>query len=516
MNQSKNTHTNQFNLHGIVLLATLGEHEVITQVLSEVRDAICSTELNLTSCRVLIIDDSRDTQFHVLVEKLFLEMGINGTIIAGNNQGLGGAIRFGFDIVLLDEKIDFLINLDSDGQHNALQIPKLFAMHQKQNLDITIGSRWTKEGSAVGMPTYRKILSRFAAFVLHRAGVDSQIKDPTTSFRIYSRDAVKLVRREAIDLDGFAFFGGAIAIGCSDGLLIAETPIEFRPRYFGKSKLSTKRVIESAFQLWRIASKSRMLRLKRKFHALYGNERLFDASGVIMDHEVMVCAEAKTADHLISYLGNEVSGKILEVGAGAGSFSENLSEVAESLVCIEPVDSYFTELRKIVSGLNNTELFHGTLKSYSDSQTQEGVVKKYDRLFYAHVLEHIEDDISELRLAKEQLEENGKVIVVVPSLPRLYGSVDSLSGHYRRYTRKELIMVAREAGLEVESIKFFNPLAIFPYWIMYRLLKVRSVGSGQLGIYDRLIVPVAYKMVDVVRGKILGINLIAILRSPSK
>jgi hypothetical protein len=78
------------------------------------------------------------------------------------------------------------------------------------------------------------------------------------------------------------------------------------------------------------------------------------------------------------------------------------------------------------------------------------------------------------------------------------------------------MMVAREAGLEVESIKFFNPLAIFPYWIMYRLLKVRFVGSGQLGVYDRLIVPVAYKMIDVVRGKIIGINLIAILSPRSK
>jgi 2-polyprenyl-3-methyl-5-hydroxy-6-metoxy-1,4-benzoquinol methylase len=516
MNQSKNTQTHRVNLHGIVLLATLGEHEVIAQVLSEVRDAINSAELKATSCQVLIIDDSRDTQFHRLVESLLTEMGINGTIVAGNNQGLGGAIRFGFDIALLDEKIDFLINLDSDGQHNGLQIPKLFSKHQSQNLDITIGSRWTKNGSAVGMPKYRKILSRLAAFVLHRAGVDSQIKDPTTSFRIYSRDAVKLVRREAIDLDGFAFFGGAIAIGCSNGLLIAETPIDFRPRYFGKSKLSTRRVIESALQLWRIASKSRMLRLKRKFQALYGNERLFDASGVIMDHEVMVCAEAKTADHLISYLGSEVSGKILEVGAGAGSFSENLSKVAESLVCIEPVDSYFTELERIVGSQSNTELFHGTLKSYSDVRKQEGTEKRFDRLFYAHVLEHIEDDISELQLAKDQLEQNGKIIVVVPSLPRLYGSVDSLSGHYRRYTKKELIMVAREAGLEVESIKFFNPLAIFPYWIMYRLLKVRSVGSGQLGVYDRLIVPVAYKMIDVVRGKIIGINLIAILSPRSK
>ena len=133
---------------------------------------------------------------------------------------------------------------------------------------------------------------------------------------------------------------------------------------------------------------------------------------------------------------------------------------------------------------------------------------------YTHVLEHIPDDVSELKLAKQQLQPNGKAIVVVPSMPRLYGSVDSLSGHQRRFTLNELKTVAELSGFEVESIRYFNPIAIAPYWFLYRLIGVESVGSGQLGLYDRIFVPLAYKMMWIFGGRFPGINLIAVLRVP--
>jgi len=77
-----------------------------------------------------------------------------------------------------------------------------------------------------------------------------------------------------------------------------------------------------------------------------------------------------------------------------------------------------------------------------------------------------------------------------------------------------LIAVANAAGFEVESIRYFNPLAILPYWLLYRVAGVKSVGSGQLGFYDRAIVPLAYRMIGLFSGKIPGINLIAILKNP--
>ena len=107
----------------------------------------------------------------------------------------------------------------------------------------------------------------------------------------------------------------------------------------------------------------------------------------------------------------------------------------------------------------------------------------------------------------------GKAIVIVPSMPRLYGSVDSLSGHHRRFTFNELRQVAELSGFEVELIRYFNPIAIAPYWFLYRVIGMKSVGSRQLGIYDRILVPVANQTMRLFNGRIPGVNLIAVLRA---
>jgi protein-L-isoaspartate O-methyltransferase len=226
----------------------------------------------------------------------------------------------------------------------------------------------------------------------------------------------------------------------------------------------------------------------------------------------MVCAEAKTAGLLIKHLGSNLQGDILEVGAGSGSFSQAISGVATHLVSVEPSKKFYEELAKNLENMSNAESFCGTLSDFVASEGRGQVARKFDRVMYTHVLEHIPDDISELKLAKQQIQPSGKVIVVVPSMPRLYGSVDSLSGHQRRFTYRELKTVAELSGFEVESIRYFNPLAIAPYWFLYRIIRVTSVGSSQLGLYDRIIVPLAYKVIWIFGGRFPGINLIAVLR----
>jgi precorrin-6B methylase 2 len=498
-----------------ILLATLGEHEIIRTVVEELSEAIETLKKVGVVCRVLIVDDSKSTDFINHVESLFNDLSIDGSIVMGKNNGLGGAIRFGFDVAQKTGSVDFLVNLDADGQHNPLQIPEIVIRHLQGGFDLTIGSRWTEGGSAEGMRLIRKLLSKGAAKILHQVGVDSQIKDPTTSFRVYGKRALELVSREAIDLEGFAFFGGAVAICCSDGLSIAEVPIDFRPRFFGESKLTMVGVLESAKQISIISSKTCMLRRRNEFLRDYASLIVDSHKNPFKEHEVMVCAEKNTARHLIGYLGKTITGNVLEVGAGAGSYSVQLSEEADAVLCVEPEKSRFQALEKTVFHLKNVSTFKGTLSQYLSDQRSRSSYQEFDCVFYAHVLEHISEDVAELRMAATCLSQEGNLVVVVPSLPRLYGSVDALTGHCRRYTKKELAAVARAAGLEVSSIKYFNPLAIIPYWIMYRLIKVRSVGSGQLGLYDRIMVPLSYRLIDIGKGRIFGNNLIAVLTKKS-
>ena len=242
---------------GIVLLATLGERQTIRYVLEEVAESVRLLEQSGYSFQVLIVDDSQDTEYNRHVEQSFKELRISGRVIDGPREGLGAAIVYGFEQALLDSNVGFIVNLDADGQHDARQMPDLVRAHFATQSQITIGSRWTKGGSAPGLSFKRKILSRVSAMMLHRVGVPSSVKDPTTSFRVYSRSAIEASFKTVTDFNGYAFFGGMIAVSSSEGAKISEVPIQFRPRWAGESKMNVARIFETIHQLASIRRKTK-------------------------------------------------------------------------------------------------------------------------------------------------------------------------------------------------------------------------------------------------------------------
>jgi len=250
--------------HGVVLLATLGEGETIRYVLEEVAESIRILAASKYQFEVLIIDDSRDSEFNDHVNATFHDLQISGKVVDGPKNGLGGAIVFGFESVLADPTIGFVINLDADGQHDARQMPDLVRALFATQSSITIGSRWTRGGTAPGLSRKRKLLSKVSAAMLHRVGVPKSVKDPTTSFRVYSRNAIEDSFKQVIDFNGYAFFGGMIAVSNSNGKKITEVPIQFRPRWAGESKMKLARIVETAAQLLSIRSRVKKVKVQTK------------------------------------------------------------------------------------------------------------------------------------------------------------------------------------------------------------------------------------------------------------
>ena len=249
---------------GVVLLATLGERQTIRYVLEEVAESVRLLNESGYSFHVLIVDDSQDHEYNSHVEQAFADLRISGRVIDGPREGLGAAIVYGFEQALQDERVGFIVNLDADGQHDARQMPDLVRAHFATQSSITIGSRWTKGGSAPGLSFKRKILSRVSAKMLHLVGVPSSVKDPTTSFRVYSRSSIEASFKTVTDFNGYAFFGGMIAVSNSEGAKISEVPIQFRPRWAGESKMRLARIVETAAQLLSIRTRVKKVRSQIK------------------------------------------------------------------------------------------------------------------------------------------------------------------------------------------------------------------------------------------------------------
>lgn len=207
------------------------------------------------------------------------------------------------------------------------------------------------------------------------------------------------------------------------------------------------------------------------------------------------------------YLGKHV----VEVGAGAGSFSELiLSEHAcLTLALVEPSAERFKGLDGYARELNTTvrlDTYHATLTEAA------ALIKKRqppDSIIYVNVLEHIANDEQEITAMRDLLSDGGRILIFVPALSWLYGTFDQQVGHVRRYTKSELEGKLRRAGFKILLSTYFDFAGIVPWWVKYRLLKSDSMELGAVRFYDRFIVPAIRRIESFVPPPI-GKNLIVI------
>ena len=82
----------------------------------------------------------------------------------------------------------------------------------------------------------------------------------------------------------------------------------------------------------------------------------------------------------------------------------------------------------------------------------------------------------------------GHLVLLVPSLPALYGTLDKYLHHFRRYELEPLRKLLQDCGFEVETLRFVNRVAVFGWWLSSRVLKRRVLPREQLAAF-RLIMP---------------------------
>jgi SAM-dependent methyltransferase len=201
--------------------------------------------------------------------------------------------------------------------------------------------------------------------------------------------------------------------------------------------------------------------------------------------------------------------RLVEVGAGTGSFSELLlDEEPENLAVIEPSEM-FEHLKANLSGQESaTEIeFHHAIFS----EAADALKVEPDTIIYVNVLEHIEDDGGELRKVHETLPAGGHCLIFVPAFQSLYGAFDKKVGHFRRYTKGDVESKASAAGFSIVKSKYFDFAGIFPWWVKYKLLKSDSLGSGAVTMYDKFAVPVT-RAFEMIIGAPAGKNVLTVLK----
>ena len=209
-------------------------------------------------------------------------------------------------------------------------------------------------------------------------------------------------------------------------------------------------------------------------------------------------------DRLAPYLGATVA----EVGAGVGNFSRLILETGITrLTAFEPSGKLYPLLKSALSHDPRAQAIHAFFGPQAPPEP-------FDSVLYINVLEHIEHDAAEIAATWSALKPGGHLLIFVPALPWLYGEPDKQIGHYRRYTRPQLIDIAQRAGFSIIDARYFDLAGVVPWYLLFVLMK-RSLSPGSVSIYDRWVVPIMRRLENRIPPPI-GKNLLLIAHKPIK
>ena len=138
------------------------------------------------STEVIVCDDGSVDNTHQIAEAA-------GAIVIRHdkNEGYGASIKTLFQAARARDA-DIMVTLDSDGQHDPDQIPRVVEPLLKDEFDIVIGSRYLTASDRQRIPSYRSVGIRIITRLAHKVSYEG-ITDAQSGFRAYSRNAIEKI-----------------------------------------------------------------------------------------------------------------------------------------------------------------------------------------------------------------------------------------------------------------------------------------------------------------------------------
>jgi len=228
----------------IIIIPTYNEIENIERMIRKV----FSYEKDF---HLLIVDDNSPDGTAAKVKELQIEFPEPLFILERpEKNGLGTAYKAGFDWGL-KASYDYIFEMDADFSHNPDDLIRLYEACTKEDIHLTIGSRYCKGGKVKNWPVMRVLMSYFASIYV-RSILWIGIKDTTAGFKCYTREALEKVNYDIIPFKGYAF-QICMKYGVRKHKLgIKEVPITFIDRQRGTSKMSTGIFKEAFFGVWKM------------------------------------------------------------------------------------------------------------------------------------------------------------------------------------------------------------------------------------------------------------------------
>lgn len=201
------------------------------------------------------------------------------------------------------------------------------------------------------------------------------------------------------------------------------------------------------------------------------------------------------------YLKNDV----LEVGAGIGETTHSFCDGTQnSWVCIEPD----IQLTKEIEEKKDNGYLPSFIEIITDTLDGVDANRKFDTIIYIDVIEHIEKDAEELKMAANFLKPNGHLIILVPAHNYLFSEFDKAIGHYRRYN-KEMLAKTVPKELQKVDLRYLDTLGLFASLTNKWFLKQDYPELKQIKFWDNYIIPIS-KIINVISFYTMGKTVVGV------
>ena len=227
-----------------LILPTYDEAASLAGVVEGARAALAGEDL-----RILVVDDASPDGTAALAEALGAEV-----LRRPGKLGLGSAYVAGFARALA-EGAELVCQLDADGSHDPAALPHLIAL-VRGGADLALGSRYVPGGGVVGWHPARRAVSR-AGCLYARAVLRVPVRDLTGGMKCWRATSLAAIEPATVRSQGYAFQVELTYRALRRGLRVAETPIVFRERGAGRSKMTPRIALEAAWLVPALRSSSR-------------------------------------------------------------------------------------------------------------------------------------------------------------------------------------------------------------------------------------------------------------------
>jgi glycosyltransferase involved in cell wall biosynthesis len=471
-----------------VIVPAYNEQHLVAPSLDRLR--LLSESPFLDRVKIIVVDDGSSDETAAVLEQFSRSLEaapatkMDWTFIRhASNQGKAAAIHTG--LVYADTELTVIH--DADLEYHPQDLVKMVKVFLQEPADAVFGSRFLA-GEYRRVLFFRHEIGNRLLTLMSNIVSDLNLTDMETCYKMVRTDLLK-----SIPLVGRAFeIEPEITIKLAKrAARIFEVPI----RYSGRTYQEGKKI-----------------GVKDGFRAIAAIVRFACSDYVYAEDEYgsQILGRLNRAPRFTQWMADVIrpfiGERVLEIGAGTGNLTLQL--IPRKLYFASDINPhYLTYLQKLIPD-------HPYLRvGYTDGEKHDSYPseEKFDSVICLNVVEHLENDLGALRNIYDALEENGRAIVLVPCGPGLYGTLDKVLGHYRRYTKEQFTEVAAKAGFQMEALLTFNRFGSPAWWLNGRVLRRKTFGLWQIKMLNFL-TPLVRRI-----DKFLPfppLSIIAILRKP--